>query len=84
MADQVRREQPDAPAHMDPKVRRLMKEIAISEGTRPFKFMHFPCCICICYIEYMSTISLDHSYILYLCNLCIYCLQLISVVGGRW
>lgn len=34
-AEQVRREQPDAPAHMDPKVRRLMKEIAISEGTRP-------------------------------------------------
>mmetsp|Transcript_6725 Transcript_6725/g.7913 ORF Transcript_6725/g.7913 Transcript_6725/m.7913 type:complete len:192 (-) Transcript_6725:173-748(-) len=30
----VRREQPDAPAHMDPKVKRLMREIAVSEGMR--------------------------------------------------
>eukprot|EP00439_Symbiodinium_sp_Y106_P037960 s1526_g4.t1 len=30
----VRASQPDAPVHMDPKIKRLMREIAISEGHR--------------------------------------------------
>ncbi|CAE7270013.1 dusp1-b [Symbiodinium pilosum] len=30
----VRASQPDAPVHMDPKVKRLMREIAVSEGLR--------------------------------------------------